>query len=696
MRAWRHRTMLAALLAQAVVAGAACAAPVSLEDLFSIPFPSDLIAAPKGGRVAWAFNDRGARNVWIANPGHEAARRLTNYAGDDGWDLGDLAWDPAGRTVFYVRGGNVGDPKPVNAASRPQGPTLQEIWAVSTDGGAPRRVSEGHTPVVSPRGDLLAFISSSQIWAAPTDGGQPAARLIQDIGRSSAPVWSPDGTRLAFVSRRGDHALVGVYDLAARTVRWMAPSLDVDRAVAWSPDGRKLAFIRQPTDARSTYLSRPDGEPWSIWVADAETGIGREVWRADFGPGSVFRNLYTGPHLAWTAGERLIFPWERTGWLRLYAVPAGGGRPEMLTPGDGEVFNMAVGRDGRIVYAANTDDETDRMHLWEVSASGGAPRRLTQGAGVEANPAIAADGDVVTIRSDGRLPMRPAVVSAGGSLDDLAPQAVPARFPASALSVPQAVTFKAQDGRTAHGQILLPAGPSKGPRPAIIYFHGGPRHQTLLGWHPRSAHAYLYGLNHYLASKGFIVLSVNFRGGIGYGLATREAPDFGPGGASEANDILGAVAYLRGRPDVDASRLGIYGMSYGGVMTGLGLTRAPDAFTAGVNIAGVNDWSTFLEEMKEPGAAAADVRRAFESSAMSQVDKWRAPTLLIYLDDDRNVPFSQGEELLRALRRNRGVEIEQLLIPNEVHAPIQHSAWLRMFDATAAFFQRRLSPEPGR
>src|SRR6202012_867071 len=128
----------------------------------------------------------------------------------------------------------------------------------------------------------------------------------------------------------------------------------------------------------------------------------------------------------------------------------------------------------------------------------------------------------------------------------LAPEVIPASFPTSKLVMPQVVTFAAKDGQETHGQLFLPRESGSKPHPAILFFHGGPQRQMLLGFHPMDAYNWMYALNQYFAAEGYVVLSVNYRGGIGYGLDYREAKSFGPNGCSELNDLLGALAYLQG------------------------------------------------------------------------------------------------------------------------------------------------------
>ena len=184
----------------------------------------------------------------------------------------------------------------------------------------------------------------------------------------------------------------------------------------------------------------------------------------------------------------------------------------------------------------------------------------------------------------------------------------------------------------------------------------------LLGWHPMYYYANAYALNQYLANSGYIVLSVNYRSGIGYGLDFREALHYGASGGSEYNDVQGAGVYLRSRSDVDPARIGAWGGSYGGYLVAMALARASDLFQRGVDFHGVHDWAT---EMNIP-VTAPDYQVAFESSPMDFVDGWRSPVLLIQGDDDPNVQFNQTVMLADALRKKK-VHVEELILPDEIH-----------------------------
>ena len=218
----------------------------------------------------------------------------------------------------------------------------------------------------------------------------------------------------------------------------------------------------------------------------------------------------------------------------------------------------------------------------------------------------------------------------------------------------------------------------------------------LMGFHYLSYYHKCYAFNQYLANRGFVVLSVNYRSGTGYGMEFREALNYGATGASEFNDVLGAAAYLRGRSDVDPDRIGLWGGSYGGYLTALGLAKASHLFAAGVDLHGVHDWNQVIRNFRpsyDPQKRAAVARLAYDSSPMAAVSTWRSPVLLIHGDDDRNVPFSETVDLAAALRK-QGVDFEQLVFPDEVHGFLTHRSWMRTFQTASRFLERRLASNP--
>ena len=686
-------------------------ASVSIDTLMATPFPTDLVAAPTGGRIAWVSSNSGVHNILVAEPGPPAAgtggqpahkwRAVTTYQGDDGLWITDLNWTSDGKTIVYVRGDGANRQGESPNPAQLQDGTEQAVFAVSIDGGAPKRLGLGNGPVPSPRGQRVAWVQRGQIWSADLGSADAPARLVNARGNAGGLAWSPDGTMLAFSSNRGTHSYIGVFTLASRELRYVDPSLDRDGSVAWSPDGTRIAWIRQGAAPRARMFSprRQVDEPWSLRVADVKTGQGRQVWKANAGYGSAFQGVVSDNQLYWAAGDRLVFPWELGGWLHLYSVPASGGMPTPLTPGRFEVEYVNIAPDRtRMIYSSNQDD-IDRRHVWTVPVDGSSPpaRRAARSTGSEWQPVITSDGHTAMLHADAQMPPHVLVVRPNDEAHSLLENMLPAGFDPSRLVIPQAVTITATDGMPIPTQLFLPRDLKAGERrPALIFFHGGSRRQMLVTWHYNYYYRNAYAMNQWLASQGYIVMSVNYRSGIGYGLEFREALNYGASGGAEFNDVMGAGLYLKSRADVDPNRIGLWGGSYGGYLTAMGLSRASDLFAAGVDFHGVHDWNqgirTFIPEYSvhdDPDFS----RRAFTSSPLATVDTWKSPVLLIHGDDDRNVSFIESINLIVELRK-RKVEVEQLVFPDEVHDFLRHQNWVKAYKASADFFNRRLKHKP--
>ena len=675
-------------------------AQFSIAEVMSAPFASGPSAAPTGSSVAWLLDEQGRHNIWAASAPDWKARELTHFQDDDGQELDELAWAKDGKTLLFVRGGefeNGGEnPNPNLNLTTPD----QAIWCVTMNGAPPRKLSEGRAPAISPASDTVAFVRNGQIFTMNLAGQNIVPTLKQKGSVSIGSLrWSPDGQHLAFVSQRKDHSLIGVYSPGGNALQYLDASTDFDSEPAWSPDSQRIAYVRVPSQVRLTiHTAERTGPPWSIRVTNLRTATAQEIFHASDGPGSVFQGLASRDQLFWS-GNRIVFPWEKTGWCHLYSTSATAvGTASELTPGTGEIEHAAQSQDGRSLFYSSNIGDIDRRHIWQLEPAGSSvtPRQLTRGENLEWEPTPSADGaGLFYLASSYRERSHAVVQTAGNKTIQLASETLPAGFPGRQLVRPEAVTITAADGLELHGQLFLPSRATQGRRTALIFFHGGSRRQMLLGFHYRPYYSNAYALNQYLASQGYVVLSVNYRSGTGYGLEFREALNYGPGGASEYNDVIGAGLFLKARPDVDSRRIGVWGGSYGGYLTALALARGSDLFAAGVDFHGVHDWSAFLDHQIRSGnpddlqVISQGSRLAFESSPMASVDGWRSPVLLIHGDDDRNVPFAQTVMLADALRQRR-VAVKELIFPNEIHDFLLHRHWIEAYEATAEFFKSTL------
>ncbi|MBV9885788.1 MAG: S9 family peptidase [Acidobacteria bacterium] len=693
----------------------------TLEQVLSAPFAADLVAAKKANRVAWTLDDNGKRNIWVAEAPKFEARRLTSYLQDDGQELGQVSFSEDGNTIVYTRGGekNSAGQSP-NPTSNPAGAT-QAVWSIAFSGGEPRKIDEGHSAKISPQG-MVAYIRDEEIYLAALTGGSVKPTQLVVRGQNHSEDWSPDGSRLAFVSSRGDHSFIAIYNVAAKTISYLSPSVDSDSNPTWSLDGKRIAFVRRPAERRDTptgYFIEPDRpHPWAIWMGDATVGTpalpAHEIWRSPTDPNGSFPYMADdtgGGVLYWAADDHLVIASEEDGWKHLYALSAKGGRPKLLTPGECEVEQWSFSPDRKTVIFNSNCGDIDRRHLWTVSVAGGSISQQSGGRGIEWSPAILANGkDFVFISSDAENP------AAVGREDLSIPFSMdvsqeysknhlvrlhtplttrPKEFPGDELVTPEQVIFKAADGVDVHGQLFVPRdGKPNEKHPALVFMHGGSMRQMLLGWHYMYYYSNAYAMNQYLANHGYVVLSVNYRSGIGYGRAFREAPGRAGRGATEYRDVVAAGKFLQARSDVDASRVGLWGGSYGGFLTAMGLAHNSDIFAAGVDFHGVHDWPT--DNWDGKNISPDLTKQAHESSPVSAVDTWKSPVLFIHGDDDRNVYFTQTVDLIARLRAKGGVTIEQLIFPDEIHDLLLHRDWLGAYQAEAEFFDRYLKYEPAR
>ncbi|MEQ8302997.1 MAG: prolyl oligopeptidase family serine peptidase [Cyclobacteriaceae bacterium] len=676
----------------------------SLEQIKTYPFPTELTTAATGNKIAWAFDEQGKRNIYVAEAPDFAARKLTNYSSDDGQELTNISISKDGKWVVYVRGGdhgsNWGDLEPVNP-SFAANPLRVTVWKVPYAGGEATAIGEGDAAVISPGSDKIAYIYKGQVWTAALEGKENPKSLFVTRGLVHSLEWSPDGSKMVFLADRAEHQLIGIYDFSNTSISWIAPSFDIDRSPRWSPDGKQIVFVRTPGEGGAPKaLLENHHSPWSIMVAEVSTGEARLLWESPKTLAGSRPTTHGGTNLHWGAGDRIAFLAYHDGWPHLYSISSKGGAPMQLTKGNFMCEYISMSTDGKwLMASANTGPDQldiDRRHLIRVPIDKAAMEVITPGDGIEWAPRLTGDGSqIVYLSATAQRPPLPTVQSFNNGKPKLiAAKNIPSEFPTRSLIVPKQITFKTPDGLTVHGQMFESAGgPAK--KPALIYVHGGPPRQMLLGWHYSDYYSNAYSYNQYLANLGFIVITVNYRLGIGYGYEFHRPEKAGSAGASEYIDIKAAGEWLAKQPNVDPTRIGIYGGSYGGFLTAMALGRDSKLFAAGVDIHGVHDRTIRRTRNmiapdkyeKAPDAEEA-LKVAWESSPVSTVDSWTSPVLIIHGDDDRNVRVSESTDLVQRLRE-KGVPMETMMIVDDTHHWMKWSNAIKVGNATASFFQKQ-------
>lgn len=698
------RRCTAALVLAALFAAVlpATARAFDVADVLAAPFPDNLAVSPDGTILVWKVDASGVRNLYTDAGGRVHA--VTRYTADDGQDIDTPQILPSNDAVVYLHGGvednAEGDnPNPLSQLPPPQ----RTIEIAPLAGGDPVKVADGNGVYLSPKGDTVAFttvdgrlgfVSLTKSATGAYTAGKPAMLAIR--GTVSNPVWSPDGSKIAFTSTRGDHSLIVIYTPANRSYVYATPDFTQDDMAAWSPDGTRVAFVRMPGqtigetvyDLQTFESTTSSSTPWSIWVANANSGAAHEIWTARRGIGHEFYPTMSTAQLWWLRGDRIVFPWEGDGWEHLYAIGAEGGAATRLTSGTFVVQTVAESRDRTHLLYSTNEGAIDERHIWSVGLDAH-PQPLTHGPDNQWAPTPLANGGFAYI--DGGYAAPPEVTIAGSSPKTLVGVATPADYPLTQMVKPRLITFKAPDGWTIHAQLLLPRRIS-GKIPAIVFDHGGPPRQMLAGFHYMEPYTHLYEMNQYLVSKGFAVLSINYRLGIMYGYKFRNPPHAAWHGGAEYQDVLAGAKWLQKQPNIDPNRIGIYGLSYGGLLTALALARNSDIFKVGADFAGVHDWATLFDHDYGKRVGTPEQRHiATMSTAEGYLDTWKSPVFIEQGDDDRNVAFSQGVDLVTKLR-DRGVTVQTQVFPNETHENQVYAHLVEQYRAAEAFLAKYLHP----
>jgi dipeptidyl aminopeptidase/acylaminoacyl peptidase len=609
-----------------------------------------------------------------------------------------------------------------------------DVWMVSWDGQQQIQVTSTpeseSSPRWSPDGKYLAFLSSrqgskgAQIWLLNRAGGE-AVKLTNVRRGVSSYAWSPDSKRFVLVVDepdpadpdedsdkkdadkdkktpkpividryhfkadvrgylRGEHSHLQIFDIATKKSEVLTPGTFDEVAPTWSPDGSQIAFIRRHGEGDIDKAPNMD-----LFVVDAHAGAQPRrlttTAAEESGPVSWSPD---GKSLAYLLGDELKY--SAYDENRLAIIPAAGGTPRPITDAlDRPVRAPLWMADGSIVFTL-VDDRSE--YIARMPAAGGKIERLTAGKRVVSSFSAAPDGAFAVLASTPSdapeiYALEPSTIPASsGRLRQLSHQN-DEWLRNVMLGTTEEFTATSKDGTEVHGLITKPAAYLSGRKyPTLLRIHGGPNGQD--------SNAFSFE-REIFAANGYVVVAVNYRGSNGRGSAYQKAI-FADWGNKEVVDLLGAMDYVQRLDYVDASRLGIGGWSYGGILTNYTIatdTRFKAAISGAgssnqISMYGTDMYINQYENELGPPWKSEDLWVKL-SYPFFHADRIHTPTLFMGGEKDFNVPLLGGEQMYQALR-SLGVESQLVIYPNQFHAITIPSYRKDRFDRYVAWYDKYL------
>jgi dipeptidyl aminopeptidase/acylaminoacyl peptidase len=680
---------------------------LTIEDLVEIKHPSNPIWSPDGRHVAFVWDHAGVSNFYVARAdGQGQSVALTSFA--EGQVEGAF-WSRDGQSLYFPHAGN--------------------LWQASVAGGISTPVWTTTAPEVgivpSPDGTRVAFVrpSGSAAGSEP-HGSDLVIRSLGDGTESmvahdnvslSRPMWSPDGASLAYTAgfRIINHDESPSYSGAK--IIYRASEYVPGQAYAVRVGGGKPMAIGTPgeyeglawVDANHlVYDGRSsDYKKYTIYVvytADGKPRVIHEVAEEKFWSipdwGEAGAQPWPSPDGRWIA-----FLSDRDGWDHLYVVPAAGGEAVQITKGHFEAWRPAWSHDSvSIAFDANEPGHPGDRRIG-IARIGSDPAHatvtyITPGPGTNIEPYWSPDDTRVVYQHTDTHSSADlfAIEVSGGTKPVRLTDSMPSSIDRSQFVEPQFVTYSGADGQPVPGWLFVPKNLDRTKKhPAIIWIHGDGVNQNYDGWHVQRNYAVYYSFHQYLLQEGYVVFAPDYRGSIGYGRDWRTGVFMDVGG-KDAKDAWMSANYLKTLPYVDADRIGIWGLSYGGFFTLIAMTDQPRMFRAGVDVAGVVDYFMYYTDpyhgdwtVSRIGTPEQNPQVYRQASPISHIDRLERPLLVLHGTADINVPYLESVWLIdEALKKGKGNLVSLMIYPGEFHyfsrGHVLRDAWQRVDDFFAA------------
>jgi dipeptidyl aminopeptidase/acylaminoacyl peptidase len=644
---------------------------LSLADVLAIRHPERPAWSLDGARLAFPYLVDGRRELWTVGADAPPTR-----ASGDGRIVGAFDWGAGGQLAYAAE---------------------KTIWLAGED----EPLLAGLDPVAdlryAPGGERLAVLRNGRLTLLG-----PAGRLreIALPGAAQAPLtWSPQGGRIALPVLDGGQRDLAVVDAGTGEVLWRTRTADPESGAGWIGEDR-LSFQRTSLDSTR--------REWLIadLATGAETVVERQESERGFG-------VHVPPVVS-PDGAAIAYTWPVDGWMHVVVCELRTGTRTVVLPGAHEDLGTETERpcfspDGRSLAFASSHGDLRQRHIWRYDlGAGSAPRRLTAAPGTHCDPVWSPDGgSIACIACGPRQSPEVALIAADGAGERLLTASMPEAWGREQLVEPEHVLLRSADGMQVHADLFVPADLDRSRRhPALVFVHGGPSRQMRYGWHPMHSYAVFYAFNQLLLQQGYVVISVDYRGGTGYGLDYEQANylQFAQG---DVDDCVAGAEHLKALPFVDPARVGIWGLSYGGYMTLAALTKRPDVFAMGINIAGIWDfeqWARWIHD-RNPGLPVTFERRWGGPKAEANAEAYRqmspknfasglrAPLLNLHGTADANVDFAQLDAIVRDCTA-LGKDFAALHYPEETHMFTKRVTWEDAFRRMVAAFDRYLRCEP--